>query len=144
MKREDFTLIHINEIPFNMNLDITNINEDIKKRLGIAFLFVLQYQKGNEASALQAIVRVTLEDSTILQGGVTFVFKSKTWDEMSHDNKTVRESIFAKEIIDYALPFINGVMSARLKDTKLEGLFLPIIDSSELAKSISVEEIPNK
>ena len=144
MEQRDFTMLHISEIPFNMNLDVTNINDDLKKRLSIAFLFVLQYQKGNEASALHAVVRLSLDDSIILNGGATFIFKSKTWDEMSHDDETVRKSDFAKKIIEYALPFINGIMFARVKDTKLKGLFLPVIDASDLVDNIKVEEVPVK
>lgn len=144
MEQRDFTMLHISEIPFNMNLDVTNINDDLKKRLSIAFLFVLQYQKGNEASALHAVVRLSLDGSIILNGGATFIFKSKTWDEMSHDDETVRKSDFAKKIIEYALPFINGIMFARVQDTKLKGVFLPVIDASDLVENIKVEEVPVK
>ena len=127
MEQRDFTMLHISEIPFNMNLDVTNINDDLKKRLSIAFLFVLQYQKGNEASALHAVVRLSLDGSIIL-----------------HDDETVRKSDFAKKIIEYALPFINGIMFARVQDTKLKGLFLPVIDASDLVENIKVEEVPVK
>lgn len=144
MEQKDFTLLHVNEIPFKMNLDVTNINDDVKKRLRIAFLFVLQYQKNNEASAMHAVVRLSLDDSVILEGGATFIFKSKTWNEMSHDDESVRKSDFARQVVEYALPFINGVMSARVQDTKLKGLFLPVIDASELVDSIKVEEMPLK
>lgn len=144
MEQRDFTMLHISEIPFNMNLDVTNINDDLKKRLSIAFLFVLQYQKGNEASALHAVVRLSLDGSIILNGGATFIFKSKTWDEMSHDDETVRKSDFAKKIIEYALPFINGIMFARVQDTKLKGFILPVIDASDLVENIKVEEVPVK
>lgn len=144
MEQKDFTLLHVNEIPFKMNLDVTNINDDVKKRLRIAFLFVLQYQKNNEASAMHAVVRLSLDDSIILEGGATFIFKSKTWDEMPHDDESVRKSDFARQVVEYALPFINGVMSARVQDTKLKGLFLPVIDASELVDSIKVEEMPLK
>lgn len=144
MEHKDFTLLHVKEIPFKMNLDVTNMNDDIKKRIGIAFLFVLQYQKGNEASALHAIVRLSLDESVILEGGATFIFKSQTWDEMSHDDETVRKSDFAKEIVDYALPLISGIMLVRVQETILKGMFLPVIDASELVKNIKVEEVPTQ
>lgn len=142
MEQKDITLLHVTEIPFKMSLDATDMNDDIKKRIGIAFLFVLQYQKGNEASAMHAVVRLSFDGLVILEGGATFIFKSKTWDEMSHDEESVRKSDFAREMIEYALPFINGVMLVRVQDTKLRGLFLPVIDASELATNIKVEEIP--
>ena len=144
MEQKDFTLLRVNEIPFNMNLDVTNMNDDIKKRIGIAFLFILQYQKGNEASALHAVVRLSLDSSVILQGGATFIFMSKTWNEMSHNEESVRKSDFAKKIIEYVLPFINGIMFVRVQDTKLKGLFLPVIDASDLVDNIKVEEVPVK
>ena len=141
MKQNDFTLLHVNEIPFKMNLDVTEMNDEVKKHLRISFLFVLQYQDGNEASAMHAVVRLLLEDSNVLEGGATLVFKSKTWNEMPHDEESVRKSDFAKKAIGYALPFINGIMFTRTQGTKLEGLFLPVIDASELAENIKVEKI---
>lgn len=142
MKQKDITLLHVTEIPFKMSLDATDMSDDVKKRINVAFLFVLQYQKGNGASAMHAVVRLSLDGLVILEGGATFIFKSKTWDEMSHDEESVRKSDFAREMIEYVLPFINGVMLARVQDTKLRGLFLPIIDASELVTNIKVEEIP--
>lgn len=137
----DFTLLHIQEIPFQMNLDVPNITNEIKKRIQIAFLFILQYQKGNEASALHAVVRFTLDGKVILEGGATLIFKSKTWDEISHTEETVKQSAFARNIIAYALPLISGIQLARIKDTKLEGMFLPNIDPANLVKDLHVEEI---
>ena len=142
MEQITFTLLHVKEIPFKMNLDINEINDDIKKQLGIGFLFVIQYQKNNKASALHAIVRLSLNDSIILEGGATMIFESKVWDDMNHDEGTVQKSNFAKQIVDYALPFINGIMMTRIQNTKLKGLFIPIIDTSELVKNIKVEELP--
>ena len=110
MAHKDFTLLRINEIPFKMNLDIADLNDDKKKRIGISFLFIFQYQEGNEASAMHAVVRISLDDSIILEGGSTFIFKSKIWDEMSHDEESVKKSAFAESVIEYALPFVNGVM----------------------------------
>lgn len=142
MEQKDLTLLHVNEIPFKMNLDVTNMSDDVKKRLCIAFLFVLQYQKDNEAFAMHAVVRLSLDDSVILEGGATFIFKSKTWNEMSHDEESVRQSDLARQIVEYALPFINGVMLVRVQETKLKGLFLPVFDTSELVENIKVEEMP--
>jgi hypothetical protein len=96
MEQQDFTLLHVSEILSKMNLDVKKINEEIKKKLGIAFLFVLQYQKGNKASALHSVVRITLDDNVILEGGATLIFESKKWDEMSHDKESVRKSGLAK------------------------------------------------
>lgn len=141
MAHKDFTLLRINEIPFKMNLDIADLNDDKKKRIGISFLFIFQYQEGNEASAMHAVVRISLDDSIILEGGATFIFKSKIWDEMSHDEESVKKSAFAESVIEYALPFVNGVMCTRVRDTKLNGLFLPIIDASELVANIKIQEI---
>ena len=143
MKQNDFTLLHVNEIPFKMNLDVTEMNDEVKKHLRISFLFVLQYQDGNEASAICIVLWCVcfLGDSNVLEGGATLVFKSKTWDEMPHDEESVRQSDFAKKAIGYALPFINGIMFTRTQGTKLEGLFLPVIDASELAENIKVEKI---
>ena len=45
MAHKDFTLLRINEIPFKMNLDIADLNDDKKKRIGISFLFIFQYSK---------------------------------------------------------------------------------------------------
>lgn len=142
MEQKYLTLLHVNEIPFKMNLDVTNMSDDVKKRLCIAFLFVLQYQKDNEAFAMHAVVRLSLDDSVILEGGATFIFKSKTWNEMSHDEESVRQSGLARQIVEYALPFINGVMLVRVQETKLKGLFLPVFDTSELVENIKVEEMP--
>lgn len=144
MEQQDFTLLHVSEIPFNMNLDVKEINEDIKKKLGIAFLFILQYQKGNKASAFHSIVRITLENNVVLQGGATLVFNSRKWDEMPHEEESVRKSDFAKKLIGYALPYVNGVMLVRTQDTKLNGLFLPVIDPAELVPYIKVEEVKEK
>lgn len=144
MEQKGFTLLRVNEIPFKMNLDVTDMNDNIKKRLRIAFLFVFQYQKGNEASAMHAIVRLSLDDSVILEGGATFIFKSKTWDEMLHDDESIKKSDFARQMVEYALPFVNGVMSVRVQNTKLKGLFLPVIDASELVTNIRVEEVDSK
>lgn len=142
MEQKDFTLLYVNEIPFKMNLDVTDMNNDIKKRLSIAFLFVFQYQKGNKASAMHAIVRLSLDNSVVLEGGATFIFNSKTWDEMSHDEESVKKSDFARQMVEYALPFISGVMSVRVQNTKLKGLFLPVISASELVANIKVKEMP--
>ena len=35
-------------------------------------------------------------------------------------------------------------MFARVQDTKLKGLFLPVIDASDLVENIKVEEVPVK
>ncbi len=144
MEQQDFTLLHVSEIPFKMNLDVKEINEEIKKKLGIAFLFVLQYQKGNKASALHSVVRITLDNNVILEGGATLIFDSKKWDEMPHDEKSVRKSDFAKKLVGYALPYISGIMLARTQDTKLKGLFLPAVDPAELVSYIKIEEVKKK
>ena len=144
MAHKDFTLLRINEIPFKMNLDVADLNDDRKKRIGISFLFIFQYQEDNEASAMHAVVHISLDESIILEGGATFIFKSKTWDEMPHDEECVKKSEFAKSVIEYALPFINGVMCTRVRDTKLNGLFLPIIDTSELVANIKIQEVPKR
>ena len=91
---------------------------------------------------MHAVVRLSIDDSVILEGGATFIFKSKTWDEMPHDEVAVRKSDLAKQIVEYALPFINGVILVRVKNTKLNGLFLPIIDPTKLTENIKVEEVP--
>ena len=144
MEPKEFTLLRVNEIPFKMNLDVTDMDDNIKKRLRIAFLFVFQYQKGNKASAMHVIVRLSLDDSVILEGGATLIFKSKTWDEMPHDDESIKKSNFAKQMIEYALPFVNGVMSVRVQNAKLKELFLPVIDASELVTNIRVEEVDSK
>lgn len=142
MEQKKFTLLHVKEIPFNMNLDVANMDDDMRKRLGVSFLFVFQYQKGNGASALHTVIQVSLDDSVILRGGATFIFSSKAWDEMPHDSKTVEKSDFAKEMVEYTLPFVNGIMLVRVQDTALKGLLLPTVDTSELIKDIRVEELP--
>ena len=91
MAHKDFTLLRINEIPFKMNLDVADLNDDRKKRIGISFLFIFQYQEDNEASAMHAVVHISLDESIILEGGATFIFKSKTWDEMPHDEECVKK-----------------------------------------------------
>ncbi len=144
MEQQDFTLLHVSEIPFTMNLEVKEINNDIKKKLKTAFLYVLQYQKGNKASALHSVVRITLDDAVILQGGVTLVFNSKKWDEMSHDEEFVRKSDLAKKLVGYAFSFLSGVMFARTQDTKLKGLFLPALDPAELVSFIKVDEVKEK
>lgn len=144
MKQNAFTLLQVNESLFNMNFDDNEMNDDMKKRLSVAFLFVLQYQNGNEASALQAVVRIMLDDKVILENGATLIFKSKIWDNMSHDEETVRKSDFAKIIVGYALPFISGMLSIKVQDTKLNGLFLPAINPSELVSNIKVENMDKK
>lgn len=144
MEQQDFTLLHVSEIPFKMNLDVKEINEEIKKKLRIAFLFVLQYQKGNKASALHSVVKITLDNNVILEGGATLIFDSKKLDEMPHDEKSVRKSDFAKKLVGYALPYISGIMLARTQDTKLKGLFLPAVDPAELVSYIKVEEVKKK
>lgn len=144
MDQRNFTLLHVKEIPFKMNLDATNITDAEKKRLGIGFLFVIQYQKNNEASAIHVVVRLSLDESVILEGGTTFVFKSAIWNEMPHDETSVRNSGFARELIGYVLPFVNGVMTVRLQDTKLHDLILPVIDTSDLVANIKVEEVPQQ
>ena len=136
-------LLHVNEIPFKLNLDVTDLNEEVKKRSGISFLFVFQYQRKNKASALHSVVRITLDGSSVLEGGATLIFQSEVWDEMSHDEKDVQKSDFAKHMVGYAFPFINGILLARIQDTKLKGLFLPVIDISELVTNIKVEEVPS-
>lgn len=144
MEQKYFTLLHVNEIPFKMNLDVTDMNDNVKEHLRIAFLFVFQYQKGNKASAMHAIVRLSLDNSVILEGGATFIFKSQIWDEMPHDEESVKKSDFARQMVEYALPFISGVMSVRVQNTKLKGLFLPVISASELVANIKVKEVASK
>lgn len=141
MEQNDFILLQVNESSFSMNFDATEMSDDMKKRLVVAFLFVLQYQDGNEASALQVGVRIILDNDVILENGATLIFKSKTWDNMPHDEETVRKSDFAKQIVGYALPFISGMLSIRVQGTKLSGLFLPAINPSELVKNIKVKEM---
>lgn len=144
MEQKYFTLLRVDEIPFKMNLDVTDMNDNVKEHLRIAFLFVFQYQKGNKASAMHTIVRLSLDNSVVLEGGATFIFKSQIWDEMSHDEESVKKSDFARQMVEYALPFINGVMSVRVQNTKLKGLFLPVIGASELVANIKVKEVASK
>lgn len=144
MEQNIFTLLQVNEAPFSVNFAPAEMSDEIKKRLGVRFLFVLQYQNGNEASALHAMVRITLDKDVVLESGATLIFKSKAWDDMKHDEETVRQSDFAKQIVGYALPFISGILSVRVKGTKLNNLFLPAIDTSELVKNIKVEEMVKK
>lgn len=144
MEQQDFTLLHVSEIPFSMNLDVTEINEDIKKKLKTSFLYVLQYQSDNIASALHSVVRVSLDNRVILQGGTTLVFNSKKWRGMPHDEESVRKSDFAKKLVGYALPFLSGVLFTRTQSTKIKGLFLPAIDPTELVSYIKVEEVKVK
>lgn len=140
MNKCDIELLHVNEITSNLNLD-EKFDDDVKKRLKIAFLFVLQYQKGNEASALHSVVRYILDDKTLLEGGASLIFRSKTWDGMNHDEETVKYSDFATQIIGYALPFVSGMQFVKTKDTALNGIFLPVINPAELRNFIRVEEV---
>lgn len=140
MNKYDIELLHVKEITSSLNLD-EKFDEDAKKRLKIAFLFVLQYQKGNEVSALHSVVRFILDNNTLLEGGVSLIFKSKTWDSMNHDEKTVKTSDFATQLIGYALPFVSGMQFVKTKETVLNGIFLPIIDPAELRDFIRVEEV---
>lgn len=143
MNKHDIELLHIKEITSILNLD-EKIDEDAKNRLKIAFLFVLQYQKGNEASALHSVVRFILDDKTLLEGGASLIFKSKTWDDMNHDEDTVKASDFATQLIGYALPFISGMQFVKTKDTVLNGIFLPMINPAELRDFIRVEEVKSQ
>ena len=73
----DITLLHISEIPFKLDLQFNKLTDEMKKRIQVAFLFVLQYQEGNAASALHSVVKFILDEQTILEGGVTLIFQSK-------------------------------------------------------------------
>lgn len=137
----DIKLLHINEIPFKLDLDVPNLTDELKKRIQVAFLFVLQYQEGNSASALHSVVKFMLDGQAILEGGVTLIFQSKEWEELPHKEEDVKQSSFAKELIAYSYPFMSGIQFSQIKGTKLEGMFLPIIDASELVKDLHVEEV---
>lgn len=140
MNTNDITLVHVNEISSTLNLD-KNLSEDVKKRMKIAFLFVLQYQDGNPAFALHSVVRVILDDKTLLEGGATLVLESKIWDNMSHEVESVRSSDFATQLIAYALPFVNGMLYVKTKNTPMDGMFLPIINPTELKKTLRIEKV---
>lgn len=137
----DIRLLHINEIPFKLDLDIPSLTDDLKKRIQVAFLFVLQYQEGNSASALHSVVKFMLDGQTILEGGVTLIFQSKKWEEMPHVEEEVKQSSFARDLIAYSYPFMSGVQFSQIKGTKLDGMFLPMINPDELVKDLHVEEV---
>lgn len=140
MKTNDITLVHVNEISSTLNLD-KSLSEDVKKRMKIAFLFVLQYQDENPAFALHSVVRVLLDERTLLEGGATLVMESSEWDKMSHDEESIRRSDFASQLIAYALPFVNGMLYVKTKNTPMDGMFLPIIDPAELKNTLRVEKV---
>lgn len=137
----DIKLLHINEIPFQLNLDVPKLTEDIKKRIQVAFLFVLQYQKGNETSAIHSLVKFILDGQTILEGGVTLIFQSNEWNGMSHVEEDVKKSSFAMDLISFAYPFMSGFQFSQVRDTKLADMFLPIIKSEDLVENLHVEEV---
>lgn len=136
----DFKLLHVNEITSTMALD-EKMDEEKKKRLKIAFLFVIQYKKDNDVFALHSIVRFMLDDKVIYEGGVTMVIEHKGWMEMEHTLESLRKSLFAEQLIGYSLPFISGVQFVNTKETVLGGLLIPMINPKELVGNLKVEEI---
>lgn len=137
----DITLLHISEIPFKLDLQFNKLTDEMKKRIQVAFLFVLQYQKGNAASALHSVVKFILEEQTILEGGVTLIFQSKEWDNMSHVEDEVKKTSFARKLISFSYPFMGGVQFSQIQNTSLEGMFLPMIDPDKLVQDLHVKEI---
>lgn len=137
----DIKLLHINEIPFKLDLEVPSLTEELRKRIQVAFLFVLQHQEGNNASALHSVVKFMLDGQTILEGGVTLIFQSKEWEGMSHEEEEIKQSSFARDLIAYSYPFMSGIQFSQIKGTKLEGMFLPMIDPGELVKDLHVEEV---
>lgn len=140
MNANDITLVHVNEISSTLNLD-EKLSQELKSKMKIAFLFVLQHQEGNPAFALHSVIRVLLEDKTLLEGGATLVMESKTWNNMNHDEEYVRNSDFATRLIAYALPFVNGVLYVKTKNTPMDGMFLPMINPEELRNTLRVEKV---
>ena len=136
----NYSIVQAHELQFNMSLN-DEITAEFKKDIKMAFLFVLQYQKGNDASAIHSVVRFVHKDKVFFEGGVTLVFKSSVWDEMDKSEAFVRKSDFARELIAYSLPYLSGVMLAKTKGTPMESLMLPNIDASELVENIKVEEV---
>lgn len=101
----DITLLHIREIPFKLDLQFNKLTDEMKKRIQVAFLFVLQYQEGNAASALHSVVKFILDERTILEGGVTLIFQSKEWDNMSHVEDEVKKNFVCKKANIFFLSF---------------------------------------
>lgn len=137
----DITLLHISEIPFKLDLQFNKLTDEMKKRIQVAFLFVLQYQEGNAASALHSVVKFILDEQTILEGGVTLIFQSKEWDNMSHVEDDVKKTSFARNLISFSYPFMGGVQFSQIQNTSLEGMFLPMIDPDKLVQDLHVKEI---
>lgn len=74
----------------------------------------------------------------------TLVMESKVWESIDHDEESVRKSDFATQLIAYALPFVNGMLYVKTKNTQMDGMFLPIIDPAELRSTLKVENIDEK
>lgn len=140
MSSFDYKLLHVKEIASTMALD-EKLDEEKKKRLKIAFLFVIQYKKDSDVFALHSMVRFMLDDKVIYEGGVTMVIEHEGWKEMEHTLESLRESSFAEQLIGYSLPFISGVQFVNTKETSISGLLIPMINPKELVDNLKVEEI---
>lgn len=60
---------------------------------------------------------------------------------MPHVEEEVKQSSFARDLIAYTYPFMSGVQFSQIKGTKLDGMFLPMINPDELVKDLHVEEV---
>lgn len=140
---ENLTVLKMRGIPFVINRDVT-IDKETVKNLQMSILLILQYQKGDDAIGLHAVMRFSLGETEILRGGCTFIAEIKNWKQIEKSDDGIRKNESVLKMLSYATAFINGVCYRETAGTNLNAIALPYIPAEELAKDLYIQDVTQK
>lgn len=136
-----FILNHFAEqqLKYDDNLDIT---PELLQNIEIKFSLVLKYKENINNVGVQVDVVYAHESKQILTYSILLTIFDSEWVnflKQSPKEDNIRD--YALPWFDFAFGFIRGALAVRAKGTKVNGLFLPVFDTTTCKQFILLEKI---
>lgn len=139
-----FEIVHIHELPSVFNREV-KVDEEMLKKCTLGYLVVFQYREGDDMVGLHVSIRyITPDERVLMQEGATLVAKINDWNEMSHEDDALRESLIVKLLVEYGLSFVSGMIFRRASGTVMNNIFVPHIEASLIMKDVVFEKVEKK
>lgn len=143
-ENNNFEIVHIHELPSFFNREV-KVDEEMIKKCTLGYLVVLQHKENNETVGLHVSIRyITPDNNVLMQEGATIVVKIEDWNNMPHEEKTLRESPSVRLLVEYGLSFVSGMIFTRASGTVMNNIFVPHMATSIIMNDIVIENLGQK
>ena len=142
MKPLQIKVLSFDEAKFEYNEKIGELSQEILSDIRIIFDPILSYREGINTVGLQLTVNYLFKSTPILSYGVSMTVAIDEYIQAQAKGTTIEEFMKDEEIrvqlFDLVKGFLRGCMAIRAKHTPVAKLFLPVFDSSNMAKQIKI------